>query len=37
VRSLTGADELLARGFQDVASLNGGILAWAAAGYPVEQ
>ena len=36
VRSLTGADELLARGFADVASLNGGILAWARAGHPIE-
>ena len=35
-RSLTGTDELLARGFADVASLNGGILAWARAGHPVE-
>ena len=36
VRSLTGTDELLARGFADVASLNGGILAWARAGHPIE-
>ena len=35
-RSLAGTDELLARGFDDVASLNGGILAWARAGHPVE-
>jgi len=36
MRSLTGTDELLARGFVDVASLNGGILAWARAGHAVE-
>ena len=37
VRSLTGTDELLARGFADVASLNGGILAWARAGHPISR
>jgi hydroxyacylglutathione hydrolase len=36
VRSLAGADELIARGFADVASFNGGILAWARAGHPIE-
>jgi hydroxyacylglutathione hydrolase len=36
VRSLTGADELIAHGFTDVASFNGGMLAWARAGHPVE-
>jgi rhodanese-related sulfurtransferase len=36
-RSLTATDELLARGFADVASFNGGMLAWEKAGHPVEQ
>jgi rhodanese-related sulfurtransferase len=36
VRSLAGAESLLTRGFHDVASLNGGIIAWAEAGLPVE-
>ena len=35
-RSLAAADELIEQGFADVASLNGGILAWAKAGHPVE-
>ena len=36
VRSLTAADELIARGFRDVASFSGGMLAWAEAGHPIE-
>ena len=36
-RSLAAADELIAQGFTDVASLNGGMLAWTKAGHPVEQ
>lgn len=35
-RSLTAADELIAQGFSDVASLNGGMIAWAKAGHPIE-
>ena len=35
-RSLDGTDELLARGFSEVASFKGGMLAWAEAGHPVE-
>lgn len=35
-RSLAAADELIAQGFADVASLNGGMIAWAKAGHPVE-
>ena len=36
-RSLYSTDELLALGFADVASLNGGIIAWAEAEQPVEE
>jgi len=36
VRSLTSAEELLELGFADVASLNGGLIAWAEANQPVE-
>ncbi len=36
VRSLAGTEALLAEGFSDVASFNGGILAWAKAGHPIE-
>ena len=36
-RSLSATDELLARGFADVASFAGGMLAWAKAGHPVER
>ena len=35
-RSLVSTDELLDLGFTDVASLNGGIIAWAEANQPVE-
>jgi hydroxyacylglutathione hydrolase len=35
-RSLTAADELIAQGFTDVASLNGGMVAWVKAGHPIE-
>ena len=35
-RSLAAANELIAQGFRDVASLNGGMLAWAKAGHPIE-
>ena len=37
VRSLTGADILLKAGFADAKSLQGGMLAWAGAGQPVER
>jgi rhodanese-related sulfurtransferase len=36
VRSLAAADELIEQGFADVASLNGGMVAWSKAGHPVE-
>jgi rhodanese-related sulfurtransferase len=36
-RSLYSTDELLSLGFRDVASLNGGIIAWAEANQPVEE
>ena len=36
VRSLTGAEMLIAQGFRDVASFRGGIIAWAEAGHPIE-
>ena len=36
VRSLYGADELIAAGFTDVRSLTGGIVAWVEAGQPME-
>lgn len=35
-RSLYSANELLAAGFSDVKSLAGGMIAWVAAGQPVE-
>jgi rhodanese-related sulfurtransferase len=35
-RSLAAADELIAQGFVDVASLSGGMIAWAKAGHAVE-
>jgi phage shock protein E len=35
-RSAQGRDLLLKNGFTNVTSLSGGILAWQAAGYPVE-
>jgi rhodanese-related sulfurtransferase len=35
-RSLAGTEELLARGFADVASFHGGVIAWARAGHPIE-
>lgn len=35
-RSASGRDILLAAGFSPVASVRGGILAWVAAGLPVE-
>lgn len=35
-RSLYSTDELLDLGFRDVASLAGGILAWAEANQPIE-
>lgn len=36
-RSLVSTDELLGLGFRDVASLNGGIIAWAEAEKPIEE
>ena len=36
-RSLWAAEALLARGFGDVASLAGGMIAWAGARQPVER
>jgi hydroxyacylglutathione hydrolase len=36
VRSLFGTEELMARGFPEVANFKGGMLAWAKAGHPVE-
>jgi rhodanese-related sulfurtransferase len=36
-RSLVSTDELLGLGFRDVASLNGGIIAWAEAEEPIEE
>lgn len=35
-RSQTGRDILLQAGFQRVTSVNGGLLAWSQAGYPIE-
>jgi len=35
-RSAQGRDLLLKKGFTNVTSLSGGILAWQAAGYPIE-
>ena len=37
VRSLTAAQTMLDKGYTDVYSVNGGINAWANAGYPVEK
>lgn len=36
-RSLAATDALLDLGFSDVASMNGGMIAWAEAGKPVER
>lgn len=36
-RSLLAAETMTRMGFEDVVSMAGGIDAWAAAGYPVEQ
>ena len=36
-RSLVSTDELLGLGFRDVASLNGGIVAWAEAGQDLSR
>ncbi len=35
MRSLAAAEQLLALGYQSVYSVDGGIIAWANAGYPV--
>ncbi|MDQ2682887.1 MAG: rhodanese-like domain-containing protein [Chloroflexota bacterium] len=36
-RSLAATDALLDLGFSDVASMNGGMIAWAKAGKPIER
>jgi rhodanese-related sulfurtransferase len=36
VRSFYAAHALLARGYTNIYSIDGGILAWEAAGYPIE-
>ncbi len=36
VRSLQAAQTLIELGYQTIYSLEGGILAWAASGYPVQ-
>ncbi len=35
-RSLRGGEQLLALGYQNVYSIEGGIVAWIAAGYPIQ-
>ncbi|HWS23201.1 MAG TPA: rhodanese-like domain-containing protein [Anaerolineales bacterium] len=35
-RSLTGRDILLEAGFEDVVSMDGGIIDWAQSGFPIE-
>lgn len=35
-RSVTASHTLVAMGFSDIRNVSGGILAWQAAGYPVE-
>lgn len=37
VRSLFAAQVLLDLGYQEVYSVNGGIMDWAVSGYPIEQ
>lgn len=37
VRSLHAAQTLLSMGYKEVYSINGGIIAWETAGYPVEK
>ncbi len=37
IRSLTAANYLLEMGYQQVYSVNGGIVEWANAGYPVQR
>lgn len=37
VRSLYAGQSLLSIGYQEVYSLDGGIIEWAASGYPIEQ
>lgn len=36
VRSLSAAESLLALGYQEVYSIDGGIMEWVQSGYPVE-
>lgn len=36
VRSLHAAEQLVALGYEQVYSMDGGIMAWEKAGYPVE-
>ncbi|MDX2007884.1 MAG: rhodanese-like domain-containing protein [Meiothermus sp.] len=36
-RSKTASEALVKMGFKDVRNVEGGILAWAAAGYPVQR
>lgn len=36
-RSLQAAEALVEAGFQDVRNVGGGMIAWQAAGYPVER
>lgn len=37
VRSVYAGEKLLDKGYTDVYSIDGGILAWANHGYPIEQ
>ncbi|KTC88298.1 rhodanese-like domain-containing protein [Legionella cincinnatiensis] len=37
VRSLYAAQSLIALGYQEVYSVDGGIIEWALSGYPIEQ
>ncbi|KTD10683.1 Rhodanese domain protein [Legionella gratiana] len=37
VRSLYAAQSLITLGYQEVYSVNGGILEWASSGYPIEK
>lgn len=36
-RSLAATDALRSLGFNDTASMNGGVIAWARAGHPLER